>query len=31
MKRCDFAAYYGKNERDMLHKESGTICFTKGF
>ncbi len=27
---CDFAAYSGKIERDMLHKESGTTCFTKG-
>jgi hypothetical protein len=28
--KCDFAAYCDKIERDMLHKESGTICFTKG-
>jgi hypothetical protein len=27
---CDFAAYCGKIERNMLHKESGTICFIKG-
>ena len=27
---CDFAAYCGKIERDILHKESGTISFTKG-
>jgi|tagenome__1003787_1003787.scaffolds.fasta_scaffold16427891_1 hypothetical protein len=28
---CDFVAYGGKIERDMLHKESGTIYLTKGF
>ncbi len=27
---CDFAAYCGKNERYILHKESGTIYFTRG-
>src|SRR5712692_9892001 len=31
MTYCDFAANSGKIERDMLHKESGTTCFTKGF